>query len=141
LRTIAIYKNDKRVIGALIVLIVGQCVLCELLSVPRLTGLPCSWAVIFAGISLTATYIDGTGCAIIHTKANMISAVFIYSMGFGEAFGSHVRPDCSPQCIDFIILCLSTYKLAFPLTGRSELVRLLFKDGYVFHPRVLESTS
>jgi uncharacterized membrane protein YadS len=44
--------------------------------------------VIFAGISLTATYIDGTGCAIIHTKANMISAVFIYSMGFGEAFGS-----------------------------------------------------
>jgi uncharacterized membrane protein YadS len=59
-----------------------------LLRVPRLTGLPCSWAVIFAGISLTATYIEGTGCAIIHTKANMISAVFIYSMGFGESFGS-----------------------------------------------------
>jgi hypothetical protein len=44
----------------------------------------------------------------------MISAVFIYSMGF-----------------DLVILTLSAAKLAFPLKGRSALVRLLFSDGSV----------
>jgi uncharacterized membrane protein YadS len=72
----------------------------------------CSWAIIFSGVSLTAEYVPGVGCQITKTKTQMISAVFIYSMGF-----------------DFIILGLSAAKLAFPLRGRSQLVRLLFADG------------
>jgi hypothetical protein len=48
------------------------------------------------------------------TNTKMIMAVFIYSMGF-----------------DVIVLSLSAAKLAFPMRGRSELVRLLFSDGLV----------
>jgi hypothetical protein len=45
----------------------------------------------------------------------MISAVFIYSMGF-----------------DLLVLVLSALKLAFPFRERSQLVRLLFADGLIY---------
>jgi hypothetical protein len=97
LRVIAIYKSDVRLISVLVLFILGH------------------WAVIFGGISLEAVYVPGTGCVIVKTKAKMIMAVFIYSMGF-----------------DAIIITLSTIKLAFPYYGRSQLVRMLFTDGLLY---------
>jgi hypothetical protein len=64
-------------------------------------------------VPLTAEYvIPVAGCEIIKMQTQMVSAVFIYSMGF-----------------DFIILTFSAAKLGFPWRGRSQLVRLLSADG------------
>jgi hypothetical protein len=97
LRVIAIYKSDKIVMGVLVLAILGH------------------WACIFAGVSLTAVYVPGQGCAITHTNSRLISVVFLYSM-----------------CFDFFVLALSAAKLAFPIQGRSQLVRLLFQDGLIY---------
>lgn len=97
LRVVAIYKSDKIVMGVLVVAILGH------------------WGCIFAGVSLTAIYVPGQGCAITKTNSRLISVVFLYSM-----------------CFDFFVLALSAAKLAFPIQGRSQLVRLLFQDGLIY---------
>lgn len=33
---------------------------------------------------------------------------------------------------DFVVLCLTAYKLFFPANGRSRLVNLIFNDGLIY---------
>jgi hypothetical protein len=55
------------------------------------------------------------GCVITFSNGTIFSATFIYSM-----------------CFDFIVLCLTAYKLYKPFGSKSRLVQLIFKDGLVY---------
>ncbi|KII87865.1 hypothetical protein PLICRDRAFT_42388 [Plicaturopsis crispa FD-325 SS-3] len=77
------------------------------------------WSLILQGILMEVTWVDGSGCVIVHTNNTVLAATFIYSMAF-----------------DGIVLCLNTYKLAVTGTGKrsggSKLGRLIFADGMIF---------
>ncbi|KIJ14739.1 hypothetical protein PAXINDRAFT_169638 [Paxillus involutus ATCC 200175] len=79
------------------------------------------WAIIFQSIPLSATWVPGVGCTITESNPTISAATFIYSM-----------------CFDFVVLCLTAYKLAWNLrrTGSSglhtKLVRMIFTDGLVY---------
>jgi hypothetical protein len=69
-----------------------------------------------AGILVRAEW-DPTiaGCVITSANSTIYSATFIYSMRF-----------------DFVVLCLTAYKLYRPFGSKSRLVRLIFTDGLVY---------
>jgi len=67
-----------------------------------------------SGVLLKAEWAQG-GCAIIYTNNKILAASFIYGMAF-----------------DFIVLCLTAWKLAFPSGGRSRLITLIFGDGLIY---------
>lgn len=69
---------------------------------------------VFPGVLLKAVWAEG-GCAIIYTNSKILAASFIYGMAF-----------------DFVVLCLTAWKLAFPSGGRSRLVTLIFGDGLIY---------
>ncbi|KAG2041144.1 hypothetical protein BDR03DRAFT_947130 [Suillus americanus] len=79
------------------------------------------WSLILQGILLTAVWRPGVGCAITYSDTTILAATFIYSM-----------------CFDFVVLCLSTYKLAWTPTrsgasgAPTRLVRMLFSDGLIY---------
>lgn len=66
------------------------------------------------GILLKAAWIQGT-CVITYTDNRILAISFIYSMIF-----------------DFTVLCLTGWKLAFPASGRSKLIDLIFRDGLIY---------
>ncbi|KAI0918771.1 hypothetical protein AcV7_010415 [Taiwanofungus camphoratus] len=72
------------------------------------------WSLILQGVLLTAEWIPGSGCAIIRSNKTILAATFIYSM-----------------CFDALVMVLSAYKLS-GRAGRSQLIRLLFKDGMIY---------
>ncbi|KAF9787906.1 hypothetical protein BJ322DRAFT_1105944 [Thelephora terrestris] len=72
------------------------------------------WSLLMHGVLLKAAWIQGS-CAIIYTNNKILAASFIYGMAF-----------------DFIVLCLTAWKLAFPSGGRSRLVTLIFGDGLIY---------
>lgn len=67
-----------------------------------------------SGVLLKAVWAEG-GCAIIYTNNKILAASFIYGMAF-----------------DFLVLCLTAWKLAFPSGGRSRLITLIFGDGLIY---------
>jgi hypothetical protein len=69
---------------------------------------------VFLGVLLKAAWVQD-GCVIIYTNSKILAASFIYGMAF-----------------DFIVLCLTGWKLAFPSGGRSRLVTLIFGDGLIY---------
>jgi len=69
---------------------------------------------VFPGVLLKAVWTE-SGCAIIFTKNKILAASFIYGMAF-----------------DFLVLCLTAWKLAFPSGGRSKLITLIFGDGLIY---------
>ncbi|EGO03675.1 hypothetical protein SERLA73DRAFT_130089 [Serpula lacrymans var. lacrymans S7.3] len=78
------------------------------------------WSLILQGVLLTAAWIPGSGCAIVKSNNTVLAATFIYSM-----------------CFDLVVLCLSTYKLAWtPMKSgsgaRSKLIRMIFSDGLIY---------
>jgi hypothetical protein len=73
------------------------------------------WSLLLHGLLIGADWIDGVGCVITKTDNQILAATFIYTM-----------------CFDFTVLCLTAYKLMFPGTGRSRLVKLIFGDGLIF---------
>ncbi|EIW78636.1 hypothetical protein CONPUDRAFT_60653 [Coniophora puteana RWD-64-598 SS2] len=78
------------------------------------------WSLILQGVLLKAAYFPGEGCAITDSNTTVLSATFIYSM-----------------CFDLIVLCLSTYKLAWEprrkqMGAQSQLVKMIFADGLVY---------
>ncbi|KAH7887017.1 hypothetical protein F5I97DRAFT_2020529 [Phlebopus sp. FC_14] len=72
------------------------------------------WSLLLHGILLQAAWIDGT-CVITSTDNQILAASFIYSMAF-----------------DFVVLVLTGWKLAFPASGRSKLIKLIFGDGLIY---------
>ncbi|KAG1776765.1 hypothetical protein EV702DRAFT_970921 [Suillus placidus] len=79
------------------------------------------WSFILQGILLTAVWRPGVGCAITYSDTTILAATFIYSM-----------------CFDFVVLCLSAYKLAWTPArsgtngAPTRLVRMLFSDGLIY---------
>lgn len=67
-----------------------------------------------SGVLLKAEWAQGA-CVIIYTNNKILAASFIYGMTF-----------------DFIVLCLTAWKLAFPSGGRSRLITLIFGDGLIY---------
>ncbi|OJA14962.1 hypothetical protein AZE42_03218 [Rhizopogon vesiculosus] len=72
------------------------------------------WSFLLHGILLKAAWVDGV-CAITYTDNKILAISFIYSMSF-----------------DFIVLCLTAWKLAFPANSRSKLIELIFGDGLIY---------
>jgi len=74
------------------------------------------WSLLLHGILLKAEWNPaGGGCVITETNTSIIAATFIYSMVF-----------------DFIVLCLTAFKLYSTSSGNSRLVTLIFRDGVVY---------
>jgi len=73
------------------------------------------WSLLLHGILVKAAWDPVQGCVITSTDNRLLAATFIYGMSF-----------------DFIVLCLTTYKLLFPTGGKSRLVSLIFKDGLIY---------
>ncbi|KAG2154155.1 uncharacterized protein EDB93DRAFT_1081505 [Suillus bovinus] len=79
------------------------------------------WSLILQGILLNAVWLPGLDCTITNSDNTILAATFIYSM-----------------CFDFVVLCLSAYKLAWTHTwsgthvAPTRLVRMLFSDGLVY---------
>ena len=73
------------------------------------------WSLLLHGLLISAAWKPPTGCTITKTDNTILAATFIYSM-----------------CFDFLVLCLTAYKLLFPSSGRSKLVKLIFNDGLIF---------
>ncbi|KAG1741879.1 uncharacterized protein EDB91DRAFT_1129973 [Suillus paluster] len=103
LRTVAIWAHNKWIIILLILIIIGH------------------WSLILQGLLLTAVWVPGVGCQIMHSNTTILAATFIYSM-----------------CFDFVVMCLSAYKLAWiPMRrgtngARTKLVGMLFSDGLIY---------
>jgi hypothetical protein len=75
----------------------------------------CAYKLSPAGVLLTANWVDGVGCVITATQNRILAVSFIYSMVF-----------------DFVVLCLTAFKLFSPRTARSRLVQLIFGDGLIY---------
>jgi len=72
------------------------------------------WSFLLHGMLLKASWIDNA-CVITSTNNHILAISFIYSMVF-----------------DLAVLSLTAWKLAFPASGRSKLVTLVFKDGLIY---------
>ncbi|EIW78634.1 hypothetical protein CONPUDRAFT_167603 [Coniophora puteana RWD-64-598 SS2] len=72
------------------------------------------WSFLLHGILLKAQWVGGA-CQITSTSNEILAISFIYSMVF-----------------DFLVLCLTAWKLAFPANGRSRLVGMIFGDGLIY---------
>ncbi|THH19289.1 hypothetical protein EW146_g1859 [Bondarzewia mesenterica] len=73
------------------------------------------WTLLMHGILLKAAWLDGQGCVITSTNSKLLEASFIYGM-----------------ILDFIVMMLTAWKLAFPKGGKSKLVQMIFGDGLVY---------
>jgi len=73
------------------------------------------WSLLLHGILVKAAWDPVQGCTITSTDNHLLAATFIYGMSF-----------------DFIVLCLTAYKLLFPTGGKSRLVSLIFGDGLIY---------
>lgn len=93
---IAVWSQSRWIIGLLVLIILGH------------------WSLILQGAQLTATWVPGTGCAIIKTNSTVLAATFIYTMVF-----------------DLVVMILNLIKLS-GRKQRSQLVSVLFKDGVIY---------
>ncbi|KDQ58546.1 hypothetical protein JAAARDRAFT_34363 [Jaapia argillacea MUCL 33604] len=98
IRTMAVWSQKRYIVIPLVVIILGH------------------WSLILQGVLLTAVYVPGEGCAIVHTNNTVLSATFIYTMVF-----------------DLVITGLTAYKLVFnnPI-GRSSLMNMIWGDGLIY---------
>lgn len=72
------------------------------------------WSFLLHGILLEAKWLNGA-CVITSTNNQILAISFIYTMAF-----------------DFLVLCLAGWKLAYPASGSSKLVKLIFGDGLIY---------
>jgi len=108
----AVWSQNKWLVIFLVLVILGHW---SLLLHGRCMNFPFTYKLTLSGVLLTAVWIPGQGCAIVSTQNRILAISFIYSMVF-----------------DFIVLCLTAYKLFSPRTGRSRLVGLIFGDGLIY---------
>ena len=73
------------------------------------------WSLLLHGLLISAAYDPQQGCVITKTDNTVLAATFIYSM-----------------CFDLIILILTSVKLRKPGGQRSQLMKMLFKDGLIY---------
>lgn len=108
----AVWSQDKYLVTFLVLVILGHW---SLLLHGEPFGGPLGIHIFpLLGILLKAAWIQGA-CVITYTDNQVLAASFIYSMAF-----------------DFTVLCLTGWKLAFPATGRTQLIGLIFGDGLIY---------
>ncbi|KAF8155569.1 hypothetical protein B0H34DRAFT_501421 [Crassisporium funariophilum] len=105
IRTIAIWGQNRYIIGMLVVVILGH------------------WSLILQGVQLKAVWIPGVGCAITETNNTILAAIFIYSMCF----------DLTVLLLNtYKLFGLNAHTKASELMGRSRLTQMIFADGLIF---------
>ncbi|KIJ06600.1 hypothetical protein PAXINDRAFT_103293 [Paxillus involutus ATCC 200175] len=103
LRTIAIWSQNRWIIGILVLIILGH------------------WSLILQGVLLTATWVPGSGCAITESNTTILAATFIYSMCF----------DFVVLCLTAYKLAWTPRRTgSSPL--HTKLVRTIFSDGLAY---------
>ncbi|EDR02612.1 uncharacterized protein LACBIDRAFT_308272 [Laccaria bicolor S238N-H82] len=120
IRTMAIWSQNKYIIGLLVLIILGHWSLILQGRSVATKPLSCFENFPLTGMQLKVTWVDGVGCVLTQTNNTILAAIFIYSM-----------------CFDLIVLLLNTYKLLgihdkANLFGRSRLARMIFEDGLIF---------
>ena len=108
----AVWSQNKFIIAFLVLVILGHWSL--LLHGKEFNSLSDVHVSRTTGILLKATWVGGA-CVITYTDNKILAISFIYSMVF-----------------DFIVLCLTGWKLAFPASGQSKLIKLIFGDGLIY---------
>ncbi|GJE94556.1 hypothetical protein PsYK624_107260 [Phanerochaete sordida] len=73
------------------------------------------WSLILQGALLKAAWVPEQGCVITQTNNTVLAATFIYGM-----------------CFDLVVLVLTAAKLAFQRGQRSQLMKMLFRDGLIY---------
>jgi len=103
LRTIAIWSQNKWIIGIIVLLILGH------------------WSLILQGVLLKVIWVPGVGCTIVESNTTVLAATFIYSMGF----------DLVVLCLTAYKLAW-TRRISGTSGIHSKLVRMVFSDGLVY---------
>jgi len=105
IRTMAIWKQNRYIVGGLIVVILGH------------------WSLILQAVQLTVQWVPGQGCTIVKTNNKILAAIFIYSMCF----------DLIVLLLSMYKL-IDLYKLnkKAQFWGGSRLTHLIFEDGLIF---------
>ncbi|GLB42278.1 hypothetical protein LshimejAT787_1102930 [Lyophyllum shimeji] len=102
IRTMAVWSQNKIIVGGLIVVILGH------------------WALILQGVLLKATWVDPVGCVITSTNNTVLAATFIYSMVF----------DLIVLVLNaYKLLSINSKSSGF---SSSRIARLIFGDGLIF---------
>ncbi|KAG9313366.1 hypothetical protein JVU11DRAFT_5682 [Chiua virens] len=103
LRTIAIWSQNKWVVGIIVLLILGH------------------WSLILQGVLLKVVWIEGAGCTIVDSNTTVLAATFIYSMSF----------DLVVLCLTGYKLAWSG-RISGCAGMHGRLVRMIFSDGLVY---------
>ncbi|KAF8556803.1 hypothetical protein OG21DRAFT_1475795 [Imleria badia] len=103
LRTIAIWSQNKWIVGIIVLLILGH------------------WSLILQGVLLKVIWVQGVGCTIIKSNTTILAATFIYSMSF----------DLVVLCLTAYKLAW-TRRVSGTCGIHSKLVRMVFSDGLVY---------
>ncbi|KAH7928831.1 hypothetical protein BV22DRAFT_170973 [Leucogyrophana mollusca] len=103
LRVVAIWVQNKWIIGLVVVIILGH------------------WPLILMGGVLTAVWVPGTGCAIVRRNTTVLGGLFIYSMCF----------DFTVFCLAAYKLAWAPRRAGFA-KFQSRLVKMLFGDGLAY---------
>ncbi|KAI9569905.1 hypothetical protein HD554DRAFT_461696 [Boletus coccyginus] len=103
LRTIAIWSQNKWIVGIIVLLILGH------------------WSLILQGVLLKVIWVQGVGCTIVKSNTTILAATFIYSMSF----------DLVVLCLTAYKLAW-TRRISGTPGIHSKLVRMVFSDGLVY---------
>jgi len=102
IRTMAVWSQNKYIIGFLVLLILGH------------------WSLILQGVLLSASWVDGVGCVITSTNNRVLAATFIYSMCF----------DLTVLFLNaYKLLGINSVNQGF---GTSRIAKMIFEDGLIF---------
>ncbi|KDR80358.1 hypothetical protein GALMADRAFT_223239 [Galerina marginata CBS 339.88] len=104
IRTMAIWSQNRYIIGLLILIILGH------------------WSLILQGVQLTAVWVPGVGCQITQTNNTILATIFIYSMCF----------DLTVLLLNVYKLLGIKGTKNSELMGRSRLTHMIFADGLIF---------
>ena len=66
-------------------------------------------------IGVKDVWIPGSGCTIVNSQINILRTIYIYGMS-----------------LDFIVMCLTIFKLVFSTASNTPLVTMLIQDGLVY---------
>ncbi|KAN0084142.1 hypothetical protein V8E55_007646 [Tylopilus felleus] len=104
LRTIAIWSQNKWIVGIIVLLILGH------------------WSLILQGVLLKVIWSEGVGCTIVKSNTTVLAATFIYSMSF----------DLVVLCLTAYKLAWTPRRITGASGIHSKLVRMVFSDGLVY---------
>lgn len=66
-------------------------------------------------IGIEDVWVPGSGCTIVNSQINILRSIYIYGMS-----------------LDFVIMCLTMFKLVLSAASNTPLVTMLVQDGLVY---------